>query len=350
MIHSATSLREINNDPTAAWERPLIDLANKALLQARVDPAPRSPVDPTELDRAYRHCSRLTAHHSRSFYLASALLPAEKRRAMRALYAFCRVADDIVDTAGMDDRFGVDAEAALADWRRRAVRGKPSCDDPVALAWTEARRRYHIPVWYAEQLLDGVARDLKQTRYQTFDELAAYAYGVASTVGLMSMYITGFSGRQAVPYAVKLGVALQMTNILRDVGEDWRAGRVYLPAEELAAFGLSEKDLANGCVDDRWRGFMRFQIERNRRLYAEAWPGIAMLDPDGRLAIAAAADFYAAILDDIEAHDYDVFTRRAHLSAWGKLRRLPGLWRQVRKNREYPRHPKPIIPAREGAA
>jgi 15-cis-phytoene synthase len=182
-----------------------------------------------------------------------------------------------------------------------------------------------VPARYVEQLLDGVGRDLAQQRYQTFDELAGYAYGVASTVGLMSMHIIGYAGPQAIPYAVKLGVALQLTNILRDVGEDRRAGRLYLPAEELAAFGLTEADLAAGRVDERWRRFMRYQIRRNRRLYAEAWPGIALLNRDGRLAIRAAADLYRAILADIEAHDYDVFSRRAHVSAWGKLRRLAAI-------------------------
>jgi phytoene synthase len=126
-------------------------------------------------------------------------------------------------------------------------------------------------------------------------------------------------------------VALQLTNILRDVGEDWQAGRVYLPQDELAGFGLDEADLAAGRVDDRWRAFLRFQIERNRRLYAEAMPGIALLSQGGRLAIAAAADLYRAILDEIEANDYDVFTRRARVSGRRKLARLPGLWWQARR-------------------
>jgi phytoene synthase len=176
------------------------------------------------------------------------------------------------------------------------------------------------------KLLDGVASDLSKSRYQTFDELAAYAYSVASTVGLMAMHIIGFSGPEAIPFAVKLGVALQVTNILRDIAEDWRNGRVYLPQEDLARFGLTDADLAAGKVTPAWRAFMRFQIVRVRRLYTESWPGIAMLKEDGRFAIAAATDLYEAILDDIEAHDYDVFSRRAHLTGWGKLRRLPGIW------------------------
>jgi phytoene synthase len=142
----------------------------------------------------------------------------------------------------------------------------------------------------------------------------------------MSMHIVGFAGPEAIPYAIKLGVALQLTNILRDVGEDWYSGRVYLPQDELAAFGLSEADLERRTVTDKWRSFMRFQVERNRRLYRESMPGIALLNRDGRFAINAAADLYQGILDDIEAHDYDVFGRRAFVGGWGKVRMLPGIW------------------------
>ncbi len=277
------------------------------------------------LERAYRYCEALTKDHSRTFFLASSLLPEAKRRAVRALYAFCRFSDDLVDRAGSDP------QAALEAWRRRTLASCPPSDDPVALAWADTRARYGIPRRYAEQLIEGVARDLTQTRYATFDDLAAYSYGVASTVGLMTMHIIGFSGPEAIPYAVRLGVALQLTNILRDVGEDWRAGRLYLPQDELAAFGLAEEDIAAGQVDDRWRSFLGFQIARNRRLYAEAMPGIALLHPEGRFAIAAAAGLYRAILEDIEAHDMDVFTRRAHVSQWDKLRRLLGIWIRARR-------------------
>ena len=127
---------------------------------------------------------------------------------------------------------------------------------------------------------------------------------------------------------LKLGT---LNNILRDVGEDWRAGRVYLPQDELARFGVTESSIAAGCVDDRWRAFMRFQIERTRRLYDEALPGIALLEPDGRFAIAAAAQLYEAILEDIETYNGDVFSRRSYVSWWGKMRRLPGIWRQARR-------------------
>jgi phytoene synthase len=185
---------------------------------------------------------------------------------------------------------------------------------------------------YAMQLIDGVSRDLGQTRYTNFDDLTTYCYGVASTVGLMSMYIVGFKSAEAAPFAIKLGVALQMTNILRDVGEDFRNGRIYLPQEELNAYGISEADLAKGIVDSKWREFMKFQIARTRQLYAEAVEGIKFLERDGRTSIGAASDFYQAILDVIESNDYDVFNTRASLSAWGKIKRLPGMWLKLARS------------------
>lgn len=301
------------------WEQSLLSLAHEARPTAR-PPLSTARRNETVLRQAYAHCETLTAQHSRSFHLASSLLPAHKRGAARALYAFCRTSDDLVD------RPSGDVWARLSQWRQRVALVEPPADDPIALAWADTCSRFHIPHRYAEQLIDGVARDLHQSRYDTFDELAGYAYGVASTVGLMSMHIIGFAGPAAIPYAIKLGVALQMTNILRDVGQDWQMGRVYLPQQELAAFELSEADIAAGQVDTRWRAFMQFQIERNRRLYAEAWPGIALLNRDGRFAIAAAAGLYRAILDDIERHDYDVFHYRAYVGGWEKLSLLPGIW------------------------
>jgi len=315
--------------PTSpAWETTLLNWA----YSARDTHQPAGPdlmavTDPA-LQSAYAVCEQITADSSRTFYLASGLLPVCQRCAVRALYAFCRVTDDVVDESAQ----GSDRAAALASWRALLQDPNPRTDHPVALAWTDARRRRNIPVGYVEQLIDGVARDLTPTRYQIFDEIAAYAYGVASTVGLMAMHIVGYAEDAAIPYAVRLGVALQMTNILRDVGEDWRNGRLYLPAEELAAYGLDEGVIADGAYQHpRWRAFMRFQIDRNRRLYSEGLPGIALLNPEGRFAIAAAAQLYRAILTDIEAHDYDVFSRRAHIGKLGKAARLPMIWWRSRR-------------------
>ncbi len=313
------------------WEAPLLVLAHEAVNEL-VKPA--LPVGQTYneklLEASYQRCEEITAVHSRSFYLASALYPPDKRRAARALYAFCRLTDDIVDEAEAHDSPEVVYER-LEAWRHRALSPNPPRDDLVAVAWHDARLRYHLPLKYGEQLFDGVMCDLRKRRYETFGELAEYAYGVASTVGLMSMHITGFEGKEAIPYAVKLGVALQLTNILRDVADDGRNGRVYLPQDELRAFGLDEDDLARGKVTNRWRAVMQFQIARNRRLYEEAWPGIGWLARDGRFAIAAAAELYMGILTDIETHDYDVFGRRAYMGTAAKMTRLPQIWWRSRE-------------------
>ncbi|MGE5073792.1 MAG: phytoene/squalene synthase family protein [Anaerolineae bacterium] len=304
----------------ASWEHRLIELAHVGP-HTRAAPLFSYWAGDAALQRAYARCNAITAQHSKSFHFASSLLAEEKRSAVRALYAFCRTVDDIVDAPSAANR-----EVSLDYWRRQVQSPSVSLTtDPVAAAWSDTLLRYHIPPRYALQLIDGVGRDLSQSRYQTFDDLSTYCYGVASTVGLMSMYIVGFRSMDAVPYAIKLGVALQMTNILRDVGEDYCSGRIYLPQEELDAFRVREADLAAGRVTAQWRELMRFQIDRTRKLYEEAWPGIKLLEREGQMAIAAAGELYRAILDVIERNGYDVFSRRASLSAWAKLGRFIGM-------------------------
>jgi len=308
------------------WELRLLGAAQEAFRsQARPEINPH----PATLRAAYYCCEAMTYRHSRTFYLASSLLPYEQRLAARALYAFCRVTDDIVDATKQKPE---ERLKALRSWEYQVMSDHPAMDQEVCLAWADTQARFNVPRGYAKQLIDGVGRDLYQTRYRTFDELADYAYGVASTVGLMSMHIVGFQGEDALPYAIRLGVALQLTNILRDVGEDWRNGRCYLPQDELEAFGITEETFDNQIVDERWRAFMAFQIARNRKLYAESEAGIGLLERSGRFSIAAAADLYQAILSDIEAHDYDVFTRRAHLGAIDKVSRLPRIWWKSRRS------------------
>ncbi len=309
--------------PVESWEHQLLAWAQEPLHTRKLSHHVKA--DRGLLRLAYNHCLEITRHSSKTFYLASALLPREKRQAARALYAFCRVTDDLADRSVGQDVLGL-----LEAWQSKISSHHPDGSDLVALAWADTRARYKIPSGYAEQLIKGVGRDVHQQRYATFADLAEYSYGVASTVGLMAMHIIGFENEHAVPYAVKLGVALQLTNILRDIGEDWRAGRLYLPQDELAQFGLDESDIAHEVADDRWQRFMAFQIARNRQLYDEAHAGIAMLNPDGRFAITAAAGLYRAILDDIEARKGDVFRYRAHVSTTGKLRRLPRIWWQSR--------------------
>ena len=304
----------------ARWEQELLSLAletdNDALHH-------HSPVQ----EQGYVLAEQITRENSKSFYLASGLLPNVKRRAVRVLYAFCRVTDDLVDKAATAD---ADAPASnLAAWRARAL-AAPHADDVLLNAWYGVRAQYHIPSTYVRQLIDGIGSDLTTKRYATFEDLAKYCYGVASTVGLMAMHIIGYRDGAAIPYAVKLGVALQLTNILRDMGEDFRQGRVYVPQEDLERFGYTETDLAQATIDGRFRALMDFEIARAKKLYAEAWDGIRLLSPDGRLAIAAAADLYRGILDKIVVNQYDVFHRRAHLGAIEKLARVPALWWNVR--------------------
>jgi phytoene synthase len=308
---------------THNWELRLLSLAGEAQ-RGEVSRAQAAVTPGSGLAPAYARCGAITAAASHSFYLATALLPSAKRQAIRVLYAVCRVSDNLVDCQQGEPA------AALRAWRQRVLAPDYAPDDPILSAWSDVRKHYGIPLRYMEQLLNGVAQDLRPRHLVTFDELAAYAYGVAATVGLMSMHILGYSDAAAVPYAIKLGVALQLTNILRDIGEDWQAGRLYLPLAELAQFDLTVADLAARQVDERWRALMRFQIERNRRLYAEARPGIGLLQRDSRLAVTAAADLYGAILEDIEAHDYDVFTRRAHVTTARKFGRLPAIWQRSR--------------------
>jgi phytoene synthase len=308
----------------ANWENRLLALAGNI-------PHPQSRpffsywAGDASLRKAYNQAEKITSQYSKSFYFASGLLPEEKRSAVRALYAFCRTVDDIVDESSDSER-----DCQLDYWRAMVDSASFEENDLVAAAWADTLTRYHIPRHYALQLIDGVARDLFQARYQTFEELATYCYGVASTVGLMSMYIVGFHTSDAVPYAIKLGVALQMTNILRDVGEDYQVGRLYLPREELAFYGIQEADIAQGRITDNWRQFMRFQIDRTRQLYEESWPGVKMLEREGQLAIGAASVFYQGILDEIEKSDYDVFSRRASLSALAKVSRIPALWLKIK--------------------
>lgn len=306
---------------TSSWELPLVARAYEGLRT----PVPDASVtaDAAAYRQAYAYCGYVVRVNSRTFHLAARLLPGDKRLAVQALYAFCRATDDVVDQM----RPGEDGARLLEQWQKRLATSVHAYD-PVPLAWADTQTRYRIPHGYVHQLIEGISRDLCQTRYQTFAELAEYCYGVASTVGLMVMHIVEFQDEAALPYAVKLGVALQLTNILRDVGIDWATGRLYLPLDELTAFDLTEVDIAHGTVDDRWRAFMRFQIARARTLYAEAQPGIALLAPEGRFAIAAAAGLYSAILERIEAQDYDVFSQRAHTGLWGKVRRIPSIWWQ----------------------
>jgi 15-cis-phytoene synthase len=277
---------------------------------------------------AFAVTDRVTRDNSKTFYLATALLPRRTRRAVRALYAFCRATDDLVDRAGA-------TVADVARWRAEAARPASQQDQPGLRAWALIRERYGVDSRYQEELIEGVGRDLTKRQYANWDELEHYCYLVASTVGLLSMPIIGLAPgatfAQAAPYAIRLGIALQLTNILRDVGEDAAGGRVYLPQSDLSQFGLTVEDIRQGVHDERFVALMRFEMTRARALYAEAWPGIALLAPAARPAVGVAALLYRAILREIEAIGCRVHTKRASTSARRKLLMLPGiLWQVLR--------------------
>jgi phytoene synthase len=284
----------------------------------------RAPGGGADLDDAYTLAREITRDASRSFYLSTLLLPRPKRRAIQALYAFLRTTDNIVDADDDGARL-----ATLEHWRLRSRRLGADQDHPVLRAWADTRERYGVPQALAEELIDGVKMDLTVSRYADFAALERYCYRVASTVGLMSMQIIGCVDDRpatlaaAAPCAARLGLAMQLTNILRDVGEDARAGRIYLPQDELRAAGCREGDILTGTITPAFRRFLAAQIARTDALYETSLPGIALLHLEGRFAVSAAAAIYRGILPQIVANDYDVFTRRAHLTLRQKLALLP---------------------------
>jgi phytoene synthase len=280
-----------------------------------------------------RECELITQTHARTFSLASKLLPTEKRRAAYALYAFCRIADDLVDQVDVTDALAGDALAQqLGEYRSQlqaALDGRPS--DPIfrEVAWVVSA--YQVSAAPLFELLDGVARDLSHSTYATWCELDQYCQGVASSVGEMCTYVFGVPAGpvmrdHAIRYARTLGTAMQLTNILRDVGEDAQRGRCYLPAEDLARFGLTPEQVLHDrqlARDPRWRPMMQYEVSRARALYAASLPGIALLSPDAQRCAAACATGYAGILSAIEAQDYDTISARARI---GKLARVGILW------------------------
>ncbi len=275
---------------------------------------------PFSLQTAYAEAEKVIRSNSKTFYMATGLLPHEQRQAIRALYGFCRATDDLVDRQ----------RATLSEveaWRARVMAPLQDSDPAVLKIWKWTRQQYGADPRFESELIDGMRMDLQRRTYETREELQQYCYRVASTVGLLSTPIIGLvegvTFEKAAPYAAILGIALQLTNILRDVGEDAALGRVYLPAEDLNSFGLTQADIYNGVGDRRFIQLMQFEIARARRLYAEAWPGIGMLAQRGRAAVGAAAIFYQAILDEIEAIEYQVYRLRAHTSQWRKLELLP---------------------------
>jgi 15-cis-phytoene synthase len=288
----------------------------------------------TSTEESYELCRQITAQYGKTFYLATLLMSVPKRRAIWAIYAWCRNTDELVDGADADET----TPATLDRWEaqlEQIFRGNPTDSYDVALVDTIARFP-DLAIQPFRDMITGQRMDLRKNRYESFEELSLYCYRVAGTVGLMSNAIVGIDESQlTTPWhdraldipteqAVALGIGKQLTNILRDVGEDAERGRIYLPLDELALFNYTEQDLMNRVVNDNWRALMKFQIQRARKYYQQAESGVSRLSPDVRWPVWAALLLYQQILDSIERNDYDVFNRRAYVSMPKKLWCLPG--------------------------
>ena len=260
------------------------------------------------LDELYAQAAVVTASGSKSFYFATRFFPPDLARAAHAVYWFCRHTDDLVDEAPSVEQ-GSAALEQWSGWLESLLSGETPAH-PVLRVFGDALERYGIPHEYPRELIEGMRMDLHAVRYETFEDLRVFCYRVASVVGLMMSYVIGFEG-PALTYAIDLGIAMQLTNILRDIGEDLQRGRVYLPLEDLARFGYTEHELRGHVRNDAFRALMNFQAARASEFYEKANPGIALLDPRGRFAVRIASDVYRAILRQIEANEYDSFTRRA---------------------------------------
>jgi phytoene synthase len=262
------------------------------------------------VDKAYAEVQRVTRERAKNFAYGIMVLPAEKRRAIAAVYAFAREVDDVAD-----------GNLPLEEKRLRLEALRASLDDanpasPMAVALADARARFDIPVDALAALVDGGLQDTEQARYASFDELRGYCEKVAGAVGVACVAVYGSDD---VESARTLGIALQLINIMRDVAEDWELGRVYLPQDELARFGVVEADIELGRVSSAWRTMMSFQDDRARTLLTEGLKLLDTLDRRSALCVSTFAGLYSGQLDRIESNGFDVFGPSCRLSTPAKL-------------------------------
>nr|AGL08127.1 chloroplast phytoene synthase 1 [Brassica napus] len=278
------------------------------------------------LAEAYDRCGEVCAEYAKTFYLGTLLMTPERRKAIWAIYVWCRRTDELVDgpNASHITPMALDRwEARLEDlFHGRAF-------DMLDAALADTVTRYPVDIQPFRDMIEGMRMDLRKSRYNNFDELYLYCYYVAGTVGLMSVPVMGINPKSKATTesvynaALALGIANQLTNILRDVGEDARRGRVYLPQDELVQAGLSDEDIFAGKVTDKWRNFMRLQLKRARMFFDEAEKGVTELDAASRWPVWASLLLYRRILDEIEANDYNNFTKRAYVGKVKKIAALP---------------------------
>lgn len=280
----------------------------------------------TSLQQSYAHCRRTARLRARNFYYSFLLLPREQRDAMCAIYAFMRRCDDLSDEPGA-------SKTEMAGWRRsldEALEGRYD-GSPVWPAFHDTVRRFGIPRRYFHEMIDGVASDIEPRPIETFDDLYAYCYRVASVVGLTIVHIFGYESAEAIALAEKCGIAFQLTNILRDVREDAGMGRIYLPAEDLRRFDVDPAILAEGRLTPGMLELLRFQAARARRYYDESAPLIDLVNARSRSSLWALIAIYRRLLERIEENHFDVFSRRISLpgveKAWIVLRAACGATR-----------------------
>ena len=296
-----------------------------------------------ELRDAYEACRQITLRHARTFYFASLFIPRTKRLACYAVYAFCRYVDDIVDVAmeaGDVTREGAVQlvntwradVAALYDGRTTEGSGRDPAAAAVLMAWEDTIRQFDIPRSLPEELIEGVLMDTEVRRFATFDDLRRYCYLVASTVGLMTSKIFRYSADEALTHAIDLGIAMQLTNIIRDVREDAIKGRIYLPLEDLQQFGVTEMDILHQRNSPQVRALIRSYVQKADAYYDSADAGIPYLDPDSRLTVQLMSTNYRKILREIERADYNVFAGRASTTTIQKLITIPASWYKVTRN------------------
>ncbi len=269
-------------------------------------------------DEAYAFCRAVARTQARNFYYGFVLLPPERRAGIYAAYAFSRRADDSVDEGGSTER-RVAAVARLRGELDACAAGTAPPDDPVLVALSDTMRRFSIPRRHLDALIDGVEMDITIDRYADFAALKGYCDRVAGAVGLVSLHIFGFRDPAAPGHAADLGVALQIVNIMRDVAEDAERGRFYLPADEMAAYGVTEEDLTAGRATPGFRALMARQGDRAREYFASGERLLPLLDRRSRMCVSMLAGLYREILGEIEQRDHDVFAGRVSLSAPRKL-------------------------------
>ena len=291
-------------------------------------------VDP-KLRASYQECKRLNSIHGKTYYLATLLLPPAKRPHVHALYGFARYADEIVDD--LASNLTLDEKALLLKkWSNQVLSDikSGSSNDPIAAALVDTVSRFKIPIAHFEAFLHSMNMDLSVRQYQTYKDLHEYVYGSAAVIGLQMVLVLGTISPDAVTSAneaaEKLGIAFQLANFIRDVGEDLDRGRVYLPMTELEAHGVNRQMLEERVITPQIKSALKEQIQRVRRLQNESTAGIKLLTPGARECIQAASQLYCGIVDEVEKIDYQIFTKRAKTSNWRRTKvALPAYLRAV---------------------